>query len=189
MPWISQGPTADISRFRQLPAVHRCSKPTRPDKARAASGQGRAKKMGISWGLLRSKWWFHGDFMVISWWFHGDFMVISWWLRSIVVNGDGEFRWTVGIPWYTPLNETPESKFKQCSLGGVHWRKGLMAKICKHHKVDELGQSPVATNANYIGRASKSAHNWLVSPATRSYWGWSSSDRKSEILKNSSKQF
>ena len=64
-----------------------------------------------------------------------------------------------------------------------------MAKICKHHKVDELGQSPVATNANYIGRASKSAHNWLVSPATRSYWGWSSSDRKSEILKNSSKQF
>ena len=72
MPWISQGLTADISRFRQLPAVHRCSKPTRPDKARAASGQGRAKKMGISWGLLRSKWWFHGDFMVISWWFHGD---------------------------------------------------------------------------------------------------------------------
>ena len=65
-----------------------------------------------------------------------------------------------------------------------------MAKICKHHEVDdELGQSPVATNANYIGRASKSARNWLVSPATRSYWGWSSSDRKSEILKNSFKQF
>ena len=33
------------------PAVHRCSKPTRPDKARKVGYKARAKRLGVVWGV------------------------------------------------------------------------------------------------------------------------------------------